>query len=356
MPARAPLAADLLGAHGPGMAPSPEILPYDRPPGGTGPAVPPAAVGAPGGNVLAGIGWMLVTGLLFVAVTVVVRALGTAIPAPEAAFLRYATGMVFFLPMIGTLRRAPLDRRRWRLFALRGLMHAGGVSLWFYAMARMPVAEVTAMNYLSPVYITLGAALVLGERLTRVRLLAVSCGLLGVLLILRPGFREVTSGHVAMLVAAVFFAASYLTAKRLSGEVSAGVVVAMLSLFVTLALAPLAAAVWVTPGWREVGALFGVAALATTGHWTMTKAFAAAPVSVTQPVTFLQILWAALVGAALFGEPIDPWVALGGGIIVAAASLVAWREGAAARRRAGRTGDRPEVDRSSTEAGTGASS
>ena len=311
------------------MSPSPEFASY-RPPSSAGPvAAVPLAAGVPQGNALAGIGWMLVTGFLFVAVTVVVRALGTGIPAAEAAFLRYATGLVFFLPLLGALRRARMDRRQWGLFALRGVVHAGGVTLWFYAMARMPVAEVTAMNYLTPVYVTLGAALVLGERLSAVRLLAVAGGLLGVMLILRPGFREITPGHLAMLGAAVFFAVSYLLAKRLSGEASAGVVVAMLSFFVTLALAPMAAAVWVTPAWHEVAALFGVAALATTGHWTMTKAFAAAPVSVTQPVTFLQLVWATLLGAALFGEAIDPWVALGGGVIIAAVSLVAWREGRA---------------------------
>ena len=312
------------------MSPPPDAGAAYRPPSAASPAAAtPSAVGAPEGATMVGVLWMLVTGALFVGVTAIVKALGTGIPAPESAFLRYATGLVFFIPLIGTIRRARMDRRQWGLFALRGLLHSGGVALWFFAMARMPIAEVTAMNYLSPVYVTLGAALVLGEKLTPVRLIALAGGLIGVLLILRPGFREVTPGHVAMLVAAVFFAASYLLAKRLSGEVSAGIVVAMLSLFVTLALAPMAAAQWVTPGWHEVAALFGVAVLATTGHWTMTKAFAAAPVSVTQPVTFLQLVWATLLGAAAFGEAIDPWVALGGAVIIAAVSLVAWREGRA---------------------------
>ena len=311
-----------------GMCPPPDAATAYRPPSAAGPAAAtPSGAGAPGSGTLAGVGWMVLTGLLFVCVTAVVKALGTSIPAAESAFLRYATGLVFFVPLIGTVRRARMDRRQWGLFALRGLLHSGGVGLWFYAMARMPIAEVTAMNYLSPVYVTLGAALVLGERLTPVRLIAVAGGLIGAAIILRPGFREVAPGHVAMLIAAVFFAASYLIAKRMSGEVSATVVVAMLSLFVTIGLAPVAAAQWVAPGWHEVAALFGVAVLATSGHWTMTKAFAAAPVSVTQPVTFLQLVWATLLGAALFGEAIDPWVALGGGVIIAAVSLVAWKEG-----------------------------
>ena len=304
------------------MSPTPDAAVL-QPSGPTGP------VAAPPGNALAGIGWMLLTGLLFVGVTAIVKTLGTGIPAAEAAFLRYATGLVFLVPMIGALRRARLGRRHWGLFALRGAIHSGGVALWFFAMARMPIAEVTAMNYLSPVYVTLGAALVLGEKLTPVRLIAVAGGLIGAALILRPGFREVSPGHVAMLGTALLFAASYLIAKRMSGEVSAAVVVAMLSLFVTIGLAPLAAMHWVTPTGHEVAALFVVAALATTAHWTMTKAFAAAPVSVTQPVTFLQLVWATILGAAVFGEAVDPWVALGGAVIIAAVSLVAWREGRA---------------------------
>lgn len=281
----------------------------------------------PAASPLAGVAWMLVTGGLFVAVTAIVKALGSDVPAAQAAFLRYATGLVFLLPMLGAVRRARLTRRQTRLFAARGAAHTVGVALWFFAMTRIPIAEVTAMNYLSPVYVTLGAALLLGERLTWVRGAAVLGGLAGAAIILRPGFREVQDGHLAMLVAAVFYAASYLLAKRMSGEVSATVVVAMLSVFVTIGLAPLAWIVWVPPTLPQVAALFGVAALATAGHWTMTKAFAAAPVGVTQPAAFLQLVWSALLGALFFAEPVDPFVALGGAVIVAAVTLVAWREG-----------------------------
>ena len=279
---------------------------------------------------LAGVGWMLVTGALFVGVTAIVKALGSDVPAAQAAFLRYATGLVFLLPMLGAVRAARMTRRQVALFAWRGAAHAAGVALWFFAMTRIPLAEVTAMNYLSPVYVTLGAALLLGERLSGTRALAVLGGLVGAAIILRPGFREVSDGHVAMLGTALLFAASYLIAKRMSAEVSATVVVAMLSAFVTVGLAPLAWAVWAPVTWAQVGALFAVAALATAGHWTMTKAFAAAPIGVTQPVAFLQLVWATLLGAFAFGEALDPWVALGGAVIVGSVTAVAWREGRAA--------------------------
>ncbi|MBT8408188.1 MAG: DMT family transporter [Alphaproteobacteria bacterium] len=269
---------------------------------------------------------MILTGLNFVAVTVVVKYAATGLPAAEAAFLRYALGLVFVIPMLRPMIAAGLSRRLAWIYSLRGAAHTIGVILWFFAMTRITIAEVTAMNYLTPVYVTLGAALFLGERLAARRLLAVAAALLGALVILRPGFRELSVGHVTMLGTAVAFAGSYLLAKRLSGEASAAAVVGWLSVTVTLGLAPFAFAVWVPPSGGQMAWMFLVACFATAGHYTMTLAFAAAPVSVTQPVTFLQLVWAVLLGWALFAEPLDGWVILGGAIITAAVSVIAWRE------------------------------
>ena len=281
---------------------------------------------------LVGIAWMLVTGLSFVAVTALVKSMGTRIPPAEAAFLRYLLGLVFLIPMLKPILATRLTARQHKLFAARGIAHSLGVGLWFFAMTRIPLAEVTAINYLAPVYVTLGAALFLGEKLAMRRIAAVVAALVGAAIILRPGFREISPGHIAMMVAAVVFGGSYLLAKVAVDQVNPAVVVGMLSVWVTLALAPFAAMVWVTPTLFEIGMLFAVACFATIGHYTMTLAFAAAPVTVTQPVTFLQLLWATLLGALVFGEGVDVWVVLGGGIILAAISFITWREAQLHRR------------------------
>jgi drug/metabolite transporter (DMT)-like permease len=273
-----------------------------------------------------GVFWMVVTGLLFVGVTALVKYLGTDIPAPQAAFIRYALGLVFLLPMIRPILRADLSAKQWGLFAARGLAHSIGVALWFFAMARIPIADVTAMNYLAPIYVTIGAALFLGERLALRRVLAVVVALIGALIILRPGFREIGSGHFAMLAAAVVFGASYLLAKLLTDQTNAVIVVGMLSFWVTLGLAPMAAHVWVTPDLHTVLVLFVVACLATAGHYTMTLAFRSAPLTVTQPVTFLQLVWAVSVGTLFFGEAVDIWVVIGGLVILGSVSFMTWRE------------------------------
>ncbi|TFL16714.1 DMT family transporter [Jannaschia formosa] len=269
---------------------------------------------------------MIATGACFIAVTAVVKHSAQDLPAAQAAFLRYLLGLVFLIPAIGAIRTARIDRRDLGLFGLRGVCHSLGVALWFYAMTQIPIAEVTAMNYLNPVYVTLGAALLLGERLAARRLAAVFAALVGVVVILRPGFREIETGHLAMLGTALLFAGSYLCAKPLSDRHPAALVVAVLSLTVTLGLAPMAWAVWTPPALADLGWMFLVACFATTGHYTMTRAFAAAPIAVTQPVTFLQMVWAVLLGWALFDEPPDAFVILGAGIIIASVSFIAWRE------------------------------
>ncbi len=281
---------------------------------------------------LIGVSWMIFTGVMFVGVTAVVKHVGSDLPAAQTAFLRFLLGSVFVIPMIKPILDAHLTRRQIKFFALRGLVHTIATILWFYAMARISIAEVTAMNYLSPVYLSIGAALFLGEPLPPRRLAAVIVALIGALIILRPGIKEIEPGHLAMLGTAVFFAIGHLIAKQLSGEVSAAVIVGMLSITVAIGLAPAALAVWVTPTLAQLGWLFLVACFATAGHYAMTLAFAAAPLAVTQPVTFLQLVWAVLLGAVVFGEAVDGWVVFGGSVIMASVSFITWREAVARRQ------------------------
>lgn len=275
---------------------------------------------------------MLVTGLCFVAVTGIVRHLGTDLPAVQGAFMRFLFGLVFLAPVLLSTFRMAAVQAALPMFALRGALHTLAVSLWFYAMARIPVAEVTAIGYLNPIVVTLGAAIAFGERLAARRLMAIGVALLGAVVVLRPGLREILPGHYAQLGAAVSFGLSYLIAKRLSERIPAGAVVAMLSLTVTLGLAPLALSVWVPMRAEQMVWLALVAAFATAGHYCMTRAFAAAPMTVTQPVTFLQLVWATLLGVLVFDEAADPWVFLGGGLIIGAISYMTWREAQLKRR------------------------
>ncbi len=283
---------------------------------------------------LAGVLWMVASGLAFVGVQGVVRYLGTDLPAAQSAFLRFLFGVIFLLPMLVPMLRRGFPPEVWALFAGRGVVHTGAVLFWFYAMARIPVAHVTAIGYLSPVILLVAGAMLLGERLTGERLAAVGIALAGSLVVLRPGVQDLGLGHLSQIGAALCFAGSYLFAKRLSAMVPASAVVAMLSLTVTAGLAPLAWAVWVPVTVSQAAWLAVVAVLATLGHYFMTRAFGAAPLTVTQPVTFLQLVWATTLGAAAFGEPVDLWVLTGGAMIIGAISWVTLREGRGAPAQA----------------------
>ena len=277
-----------------------------------------------------GIWWMIVCTAMFVAVTGIIRYLGSTLPAAEAAFIRYAFGIAIMAPAIWGLIKAPPARSLAASFAIRGFVHALGVILWFYAMARIPIAEVTAIGYVTPICVTIGAAIFLGERLRARRVLGVLAGLLGALIILRPGFQEISIGQLAQLGAAPLFAASFLLTKNLTGRADPQTIVAMLTVVCTLVLLPFALVDWQTPTVIELFWLFVTACCATFGHYAMTRALRAAPISVTQPITFLQLVWASLLGILAFDEALDPFVILGGTIIVGAATFISHREARAA--------------------------
>lgn len=269
---------------------------------------------------------MATSGLCFVGVYVGTKWVGTRLPAVETAFLRYVLGLVYLLPVIGILRREGLSRPVLGDGIKRAIVHSCAVTLWFYAMARLPVAEVSAMGYLSPVFVTICAVVMLGERFALRRALAILVAIIGVLVILRPGFREISLGHLAMLGTTLCFGFSYVFAKRLTGMASTDMVVALLSVGVTIGLAPAAIWFWVWPTGGELALLFMIATFATAGHYTMTFAFRAAPLGVIQPVGFLQLVWSVLTGYLLFNEGIDGFVIIGGLVIVAAVGYITWRE------------------------------
>jgi drug/metabolite transporter (DMT)-like permease len=265
-------------------------------------------------------------GLSFVGVNGIVRYLGTELPAAQSAFIRFGFGLMFLLPALWAMRGTRFSPGVGRMFLVRGGLHVVAVILWFYAMARVPVAEMAAIGFLGPVMVLVIGGLMLGEGLGARRVAAVLVAVAGGLIVLRPGVRELSLGHLSQLGATVFFSMSYIIAKRLSREAPASVIVAVLSVTVTLGLAPLALVQWQPVRVEQVGWLACVAGLATLGHYAMARAFRAAPLAVTQPVTFLQLLWAAMLGALAFGEPVEVWVMAGGGLIILAISVNTWAE------------------------------
>ena len=280
---------------------------------------------------LRGMLWMMLAGLSVVAITGIIRHVSIGLDPMQAAFLRYLFGLVFFAPFLLRMRLGSRAPGHLALHGLRGLVHGLAVLCWFIAMSRLPVAEVTALAFTVPVFATLGAILLLGERVRLRRIGAVCLGFAGALIILRPGVDVIDIGAVAMLVAAPLFAVSRIIGKVLTRRDSTPTIVASLAVVVTVVLLPPALAVWQPPSMSEYGWLLLTAALATLGHLAMVQAFRAADLTVTQPVEFVQLIWATLLGFYVFGETPDVWVWIGGAIIVGSATYIARRE---ARTRA----------------------
>ena len=275
---------------------------------------------------LKGIAWMMVTGFFFVGVTGIVRHLGSDMNPVQGAFIRYLFGALMMIPLLLRLKRIELTGARYGLHISRGIVHGIAVMLWFFAMARIPIAEVTALGYIAPIFTTIGAAMFLGETMHMRRIGAVVIGFVGMLVILRPGLHVINIGAWAQLTAAPLFAVSFLISKKLTDTESSTAIVAALSVFVTLTLLPGAIMVWRTPTSEELIWLALTAAFATAGHFTLTQAFRAAEITALQPVQFLQLVWATILGLVVFDEQPDFWTWVGAAIIVGSATYIAHRE------------------------------
>lgn len=281
---------------------------------------------------LHGILWMILAGLMFVGMAVSVRYLNSGLPVVQSAFIRYAFGLLIIAPLIVRVNFLHMDRSAYGLYLARGVMHGVGVLLWFFAVTRIPVSEVIAIGYSTPVFVALGAIVFFGEKIRFRRAMAIVVGFLGMLVILRPGLIEISAGSLAQMVAAPCFAASYLLTKHLTRTENPENILVMLTVCCFLILMPNALIDWQTPSPRDLVWLFIVAVLATAGHYFMTRALASSPLTVTQPFIFLQLVWATLFGYLVFSEVPDVWVIVGGGMIVVAISYLVHREAASSRK------------------------
>ena len=261
---------------------------------------------------------MLLTGLCFVAVMVSVKFLSKDLPPTQAAFFRYSFGLILILPLIRLQFKKSIKKIPILKHGLRGIVHGIAVVLWFFSVANIPMADVTAINYLTPIFTTIGAILIFKEVITFNRIFALILSVIGAMLILKPGYEVLSDGKIAQLLSTIFFAISYLIAKNLTKTESTHSIVIFLTLFATITLLPFTLLIWTKPIMSDLLLLLGVAILGTLGHYFMTIALSLAPLSITQPVIFFQLIWSTLIGLLLFDESLDFFILIGGALIVIA--------------------------------------
>ncbi|MFZ1414860.1 MAG: DMT family transporter [Defluviicoccus sp.] len=264
-----------------------------------------------------------------------VRQLSAELHPFVVAFWRNLIGLGFMLPWALSVGLGRLRTGRFGMHALRSLMGLSAMLCLFMALSLMPLAEVTALTFTAPLFATVGAALILGERVRLRRWSATVIGFLGALLILKPDAGLVQPAALIALTAAVFIAGAMLTIKSLSDSESPNAIVVIMGLLMTPASLVPAAFVWSWPVGGLMGDAWGWIVLmgfsATIGQVCLTRAFKAADASAVIPFDFSRLVFVGALGYWMFGEIPDVWTWLGGGVILAASVYIARREAQLAR-------------------------
>ena len=263
--------------------------------------------------------WMTGAVVSFTSMAVAGREVSVELDTFEIMLYRSLIGMVLVVAiarMAGTLGQVTL--RRLGLHALRNLSHFAGQNLWFYAVALIPLAQLFAFEFSVPIWVALAAPLFLSERLTRVRLAAALLGFLGILLVARPGAAPLTPGLVAAMLCAIGFAGSAIATKLLTRTETITCILFWLTVMQSV-LGLLFAGVDGDIALPSAAALPWVVLVACAGlfaHFCLTTALSIAPASIVMPIDFLRLPVIAVVGMALYGEPLEVWVFVGGGLIL----------------------------------------
>jgi drug/metabolite transporter (DMT)-like permease len=276
---------------------------------------------------LRGILWVGLSGLLFALLNVFTLIPSEHLNSVVMAFLRYFFGSLFLLPIIFRLGvRRSMHSRRMPLHLFRGAIHTVGMMLWFVALPLTTLAEITALGFTGPIFVTVGAALFLGEDVRLRRWMAVAVGFLGAMIIVRPGFTTIGLGVACILISTPIFSASNLISKALARTESANTIVIWQNLVIVACAAPFAIWFWQDPNWADL-LWFVIAGLCgTLGHLTQQRGYQLADITLLQPIGFLSLIWNTLLGFSLFGQTPDAWTFVGAAVIFASALYISHRE------------------------------
>lgn len=272
--------------------------------------------------------WMLGTVLSFALMQTSGRELSDAHDAAAVMLYRSLVGVLLMAPIalaFGGLKNVVTKRPLAHL--MRNVVHFIGQYGWFYGIAHLALASVTALNLMMPIFGVLLAVACLGERLTRARLIVILCGFAGVLIVVRPGVIPLEIATGVVLLASFCYAASIVMVKALtSTEPTLRIVFYMMFMQCGMALA-LAGGQVAIPTLTEVPWVLFVGMSGLMAHYCMTRAVSIADANVIMPITFLSLPLMATIGYVFYDESIDLYTIGGGGLIIGATYFnVAWSQ------------------------------
>ncbi|MEM8631876.1 MAG: DMT family transporter [Pseudomonadota bacterium] len=265
--------------------------------------------------------WMTGAIVSFTSMGVAGRELGGILDTFEIMFFRSVIGFFIVIAVAAALGRLGRIRaRKMHLHTMRNTCHFLGQNLWFYAVTVIPLAQVVALEFTTPLWVTLLAPFVLGERLTRTRALAAFFGFVGILIVARPDFTEIDPGVLAAAASAIGFAGSIMLTKILTRTET--IVSILFWLTVIQAFLGAGFAGWdgdiALPDGQALPWVIVIACAGLTAHLCLTKALTLVPAVIVVPLDFARLPVIAIVGMLLYGERLDVFVFAGALVIFAA--------------------------------------
>ena len=274
-----------------------------------------------------GIALVLASTIFLGASDVTAKYLSATLPSIEIAWIRFVIFALIMTPAM--LPGSPLyamQTGRRGLHLLRGAALLGSSLFFISGLRFLPIAEASATGFVAPLFVTALSIVFLGEKVGLRRWIATAIGLIGVIVILRPGSGTFHPAAFFPLVSALAWACTLIMTRMMSGTERAITTMTYSSIAGVCILTALVPLVWVTPSWHDIafGIFIGVAS--TAGQWIVVLAFRYADASVLAPFSYTQLLWVSLLGFLIFGEVPDVWTVTGAAFIVASGLYTAHRE------------------------------
>jgi drug/metabolite transporter (DMT)-like permease len=282
-----------------------------------------------------GLLWASGSGLFFCQLNALMRLLTLQLDPFQSQFLRYFFGLLVLLPLLWRHGLAAYRPKQIGGQFTRGAVHTLGLCLWFVALPRISLADMTAIGFTGPIFIMIGAYLFFKEPMRWERWLASCIGFAGVLIVVGPKLSG-SGGYynLVMLASAPVFAASFLITKALTRYETTGVILVWQALTVSLFSLPLALLNWQAPTLLQWGAFALCGLLGSAGHYCLTRSFRAADISSTQSAKFLDLVWSSIMGWLVFSDVPSQSTLIGGLVICAATVWIGLRESRGAARSA----------------------
>ncbi len=281
---------------------------------------------------LRGIALMVLSTLCFAVMHASIRHVSATLHPFEIAFFRNLFGLLVVLPWFIRGGLAPLRTQRLGLHGLRAAVNTFAMLAFFTALSLTPLTDATALAFTAPIFATVLAIVVFGERVGVRRWSAIAIGFAGTLVVLRPGFQEIGLGPMLAVGASLAWAVVLLIIKELGRSDSSVTITTYMQLFMTPLSLVAALFVWRTPELGEIPWLIGIGLAGGSGQLLMSQALRQAETNVVMPFDFCKLVWVTIIGYWAFSEVPDAFTWVGGTLIFASAAYIAYRERALQRQ------------------------